>query len=106
MHAPAAASPQVAASHHIDHPELLLLHTAVARVAERFITTQSLTAGQHEALLEYSADLDGLMPELAGPARDFALQLADLAHVVLEADAEARTQLADLAGATAAHWAA
>jgi len=85
-----ATGRRTAPSHHLDHPELLLLDNAVARLTERYIVARSLTSMQRAALEAYRGDVDVLIPGLAGPARDYASHLADLADVVLRADADAQ----------------
>jgi hypothetical protein len=88
MHQMVASPSCPLASHHIDHPELLLLHTAVARLAERFISNHTLSAPEREALGEYRGDVNALLPTLAGPAYDFAEQLAELATTVLDSESD------------------
>lgn len=85
----AVAPSRPAASHHLDHPELLLLDNAVVRLAEQYIVRHTLTDSQRGALSAYRVDLDELMPELVGPAHDYAEQVVALACTVLEASAEA-----------------
>lgn len=85
----AVAGSRTAASHHLDHAELLLLDSAVSRIVERYIATRMLTAWQRTLLEDYRANVDVLVMTLAGPARDYAEQLADLTRTVLEADADA-----------------
>jgi hypothetical protein len=72
-------------THHLDHTELLLLDGAVTRVTENFVTTRTLSASQRAILAEYGDDVSRLMPNLLGPARDFAEQLASLVRTVLDA---------------------
>lgn len=86
----AVAPSRPAASHHLDHPELLLLDNAVVRVAEQYIAKHTLTATQRDALSEYRADLDELILTLAGPARDYAEQVVVLADTVLSAETAVR----------------
>jgi len=69
----------------VQHPELLLLDNAVSRLAERYITTRRLTVSQRDSLEEYQADLQVLIGTLAGPAREYADQVAALARTLLEA---------------------
>jgi hypothetical protein len=87
----AVARSRPVASHHLDHPELLLLDNAVVRLAEHYIVMQTLTASQRDALCEYRTDLDALLEELEGPARDFAEQVVALAQTVLDAEANCPT---------------
>lgn len=87
----AVARSRPVASHHLDHPELLLLDNAVVRLAEHYIVKQTLTASQRGALCEYRTDLDALLEELEGPARDYAEQVVALAQTVLEAESVACT---------------
>jgi hypothetical protein len=91
MNQTAVARSRPVPSHHLDHPELLLLDNAVVRLAEHYIVKQTLTASQRDALCEYRNDLDVLLEELEGPARDFAQQVVALAQTVLEAQADAST---------------
>jgi hypothetical protein len=79
------------ASHHLDHPELLLLDNAVVRLAEHYIAKQTLTASQRGALCEYRTDLDALLKELEGPAREYAEQVVALAQTVLDGEADLPT---------------
>jgi hypothetical protein len=67
----------------LDHTELLLLDGAVARVTESFVITHKLTNSQRAILEEYGEDVKLLMPNLFGPARDFAEQLGELVRTVL-----------------------
>jgi hypothetical protein len=80
--APAAA--RIPTTHHMDHVELLMLDQAVARVSERFFITGALNASQRAVLEEYGEDVDHLIDDLRGPARDFAEQLAELVDTVLD----------------------
>lgn len=89
MNQTAVAPSRPVPSHHLDHPELLLLDNAVVRLAEQYITKHSLTATQRAALREYRMDLDELVATLEGPARDYAEQVVVLAGTVLEAEAAA-----------------
>jgi hypothetical protein len=73
------------ATHHIDHTELLLLDGAVTRMTESFVTTRTLSPSQRAILEEYGDDVRQLLPNLFGPARDFAEQLAALVRTVLDA---------------------
>jgi hypothetical protein len=72
---------------HLDHTELLLLDGAVTRLTESFVTTRTLSAAQRQILEEYGEDVSQLLPNLFGPARDFAEQLAALVRTVLTSTA-------------------
>lgn len=87
----AVARSRPVASHHLDHPELLLLDNAVVRLAEYYIVKQTLTPSQRSALCEYRTDLDALLEKLGGPAREYAEQVVALARTVLEAEADSST---------------
>jgi len=71
-------------THHLDHPELLLLDGAVTRVTERYVVTRRLSESEIAVLQEYGEDVTHMLPDLFGPARDFAEQIAALARTVLE----------------------
>jgi hypothetical protein len=83
--APAAA--RIPATHHVDHVQLLMLDEAVARVTERFFISGALNASQRAVLEEYGEDVDHLLNDLRGPARDFAEHLGALVDTVLDAAA-------------------
>jgi hypothetical protein len=104
MHQMDVADPRLTVSHHLDHLELLLLDGAVVRLAERFVTTHTLTTSQLDALREYRTDLDVLKATLVGPARDYAEHVIELAKTVLEADWDAPA--ATTADGASAHRAA
>ena len=88
----AVASPRPVATHHLDHPELLLLDNAVVRLAELYIAKRSLSESQRGALNEYQADLTILSTDLAGPARDYADQVLELARTSLDAQADSTVE--------------
>jgi hypothetical protein len=94
----AVASPRAVVTHHLDHPELLLLDNAVARLAEQYIAKRTLTAAQRGALDEYLSDLNALALDLAGPAREYAIQAMALAGTILEADEASTVEIADGSG--------
>jgi hypothetical protein len=79
----------------LDHTELLLLDGAVARMTESFVMTQNLTKSQRAILEEYGEDVKLLMPELFGPARDFAEQIGELVRTVLASAAGLREAAAN-----------
>lgn len=85
--APVAAG--ILATHHLDHVELLMLDEAVARVSERFFISGALNASERAVLEEYGEDIDHLVSDLGGPARDFAEHLAALVDTVLDASVTA-----------------
>jgi len=93
MEQTAVACPPPVVTHHLDHPELLLLDNAIARLAERYITSGTLSSLQRGVLDEYRSDLAALAMDLAGPAREYADQVMTLAQTIL--DAQAEPQLAD-----------
>jgi len=74
----------------LDHTELLLLDGAVARVTESFVVTHNLTKSQRPILEEYGEDVKLLMPQLFGPARDFAEHIGELVRTVLASAAGVR----------------
>jgi hypothetical protein len=71
----------------MDHVELLMLDEAVARVTDRFFISGALDASERAVLEEYAEDVDHLVNDLRGPARDFAEQLGMLLDTVLGAAA-------------------
>lgn len=85
------ANARTAPSHHLDHVELLMLDSAVARLTETYCATRTLTASQREVLAEYGQDVGTSLADLQGPAREFAEQLAALVRTVLTASAPNRT---------------
>lgn len=101
MEQTAVASPRPVVTHHLDHPELLLLDNAVVRIAELYIAKHSLSDSQRGVLSEYQTDLATLAMDLAGPARDYADQVLELARTILDAQAVPTVE-----GAGGAHRAA
>jgi hypothetical protein len=93
-------------SHHLDHLELLLLDTAVTRLAEHYITSHTLTTSQREALVEYTTDLGTLIDTLVGPARDYAEHVLELAQTVGDAERDRSLSPAADSAAASAHRAA
>jgi hypothetical protein len=85
-----AANARTAPSHHLDHLELLMLDSAVARLTETYCATRALTALQREVLAEYGNDVRNFIADHEGPAREFAQQLAALVRTVLAASAQHR----------------
>lgn len=101
MYQTAVGPSRLPVSHHLDHLELLLLDSAVVRVAEHYVETHALSASQRGALQEYRTDLDALVETLEGPSRDYAEHVLSLARTILDSEAEQnRTPR------TKAHWAA
>jgi len=101
MHQTAVVPAPLPVSHHLDHLELLLLDSAVVRVAEQYVETHSLSASQRGALQEYRNDLDALVEQLVGPSREYAEHVLSLASTILESEGGVREK----PGASA-HWAA
>lgn len=85
----AVVSARPIVTHHLDHPELLLLDNAIARLTESYISTGTLTTPQRGVLGEYRSDLAELATHLAGPAREYADAVMALARTILEAQADA-----------------
>lgn len=85
------AKARTAPSHHLDHVELLMLDSAVARLTETYCATRTLTPAQRELLAEYGDDVSAFLADLHGPAREFGEQLAALVRTVLAATAGHRT---------------
>jgi len=83
----APAAVRIPTTHPMDHVELSMLDEAVVRVTEQFFITGALNASQRAVLQEYGEDVDHLLNDLRGPARDFAEQLAELVDTVLDAAA-------------------